>query len=199
MQLVTKFNSFTVEERPGEMLIMLRGKFGDSEDITIRASMFDGHVDVPAPGDDSSGGNVTLLHLTLAVDISKGEDGSSLKFLCSVWPECLVVHKIYISRFGKVPAKPYFGPHFRFELHFSLCLSYISILFIVSLAKSFYIYTSTMQSQKWAIRNLYHKALAVSKLFRRYANSSCLFQLLISGTWTLRFRKSFASTWTQGE
>lgn len=108
-------------------MVTIRGKFGDSEDIKIEATMFDGFENVPAFGDDSSGVNVRL-HLSLIVDILKGEGGNELEFVCSAWPDCLDVEKVYILRRGQMSALPYLGPDFRFELHFYLCLSYICCL-----------------------------------------------------------------------
>lgn len=117
MQPVTEFNSFVVEDRPGEQVVTIRGKFGDNEDIKIEATMFDGFQHVPAFGDDSSGVNVRL-HLSLIVDISKGEDGNELEFICSAWPDGLDVEKVFILKRGQMSTKPYLGPDFRFELWF---------------------------------------------------------------------------------
>ncbi|KAK8473045.1 hypothetical protein PHAVU_001G046600 [Phaseolus vulgaris] len=108
----TKFNSFTVEERRGEQVVTLKGKFGECEDLRIEATMFDGCEHVPASGDDSSGVNVRL-HLSLIVDISKGEGENELEFVCSAWPEGLNVEKVYLLRRGRMAARPYIGPDFR--------------------------------------------------------------------------------------
>ncbi|XP_058728623.1 uncharacterized protein At2g39795, mitochondrial isoform X1 [Vicia villosa] len=111
-QPVTEFNSFVVEDRPGEQVVTIRGKFGDDEDIKIEATMFDGFQHVPVFGDDSSGVNVRL-HNSLIVDISKGEDGNELEFVCSAWPDGLDVEKVFILKRGQMAAKPYLGPDFR--------------------------------------------------------------------------------------
>ncbi|XP_057427334.1 uncharacterized protein At2g39795, mitochondrial-like [Lotus japonicus] len=108
----TKFNSYTIEERLGEQLITLKGKFGDREDIKIEATMFDWYEHITGPGYDSSGADVRL-HFSLLVDISKGEDGSELEFVCSAWPKCLNVEKVFILRRGHMPARPFLGPNFR--------------------------------------------------------------------------------------
>ncbi|XP_020224369.1 uncharacterized protein At2g39795, mitochondrial [Cajanus cajan] len=107
-----EFKSFTVEERRGEQVVTIKGKFGECEDIKIEATMFDGCEHVPACDDFSSGVNVRL-HLSLIVDISKGEGGSELEFVCSAWPDCLNVEKVYMLRRGCMPARPYIGPNFR--------------------------------------------------------------------------------------
>ncbi|KAG5110281.1 hypothetical protein JHK82_039504 [Glycine max] len=109
----TKFNSFTVEELRGEQVVTIKGKFGECEDIKIEATMFDGCEHVPACGDDSSGVNLRL-HLSLIVDIAKGEEGDSeLEFVCSAWPDCLNVEKVYMLRRSRMAARPYVGPDFR--------------------------------------------------------------------------------------
>lgn len=93
-------------------MVTMKGKFGECEDINIEATMFDACEHVPACGDDSSGVNLRL-HLSLIVDISKGEGGEELEFVCSAWPEGLNVEKVYILRRGRMPATPYIGPDFR--------------------------------------------------------------------------------------
>ncbi|KAL6207345.1 hypothetical protein ACLB2K_018303 [Fragaria x ananassa] len=127
----TKFNSFAVEDRPGQQWITTRGKFGDSEDIKIEVTMFDGDVaciadnylfrldgrkngyeSVPKTGDDSSGEDLRL-HISVLVDISKGDGSNDLEFLCSAWPDCMEIPKVYVLRRGGMPAKPYLGPDFR--------------------------------------------------------------------------------------
>jgi complement component 1 Q subcomponent-binding protein len=122
----TEFKSFIVEERPGAQVVTMKGRFGDNEDIKIDATMFDGFANVPAFGDDSSGVNVQL-HLSLIVDISKGEDGNGLEFVCSAWPDSLDVHKVFILKRGST--KSFDGPDFRFELcFFFLCVPIIYLL-----------------------------------------------------------------------
>lgn len=123
MQPVAKFNSFTVQDRPGEQWITMRGKFGDNEEIKIAATMFDGYEQVPRLGDDSSGVNVRC-HISLLVDISKEKGDSELEFVCSAWPECLVIEKVYILKRNRMPAMPYIGPDFRFDMFSSLLLTY---------------------------------------------------------------------------
>jgi len=121
LQPDTKFNSFTVEERRGEQVVTIKGKFGECEDIRIEATMFDGCEHVPAYGDDSSGVNVRL-HLSLIVDISKGEGENELEFVCSAWPDSLNVEKVFLLRRGRMAARPYIGPDFRFgKWHLPFC------------------------------------------------------------------------------
>ncbi|KAB2627907.1 hypothetical protein D8674_032702 [Pyrus ussuriensis x Pyrus communis] len=86
-QPAMKFESFTVQDRPGEQWITMRRKLGETEDIKIEVTMFDGYETVRKTGDDSSGEDVRL-HLSMLVDIIKGGGGSKdLEFLCSAWPD----------------------------------------------------------------------------------------------------------------
>ncbi|MED6145192.1 hypothetical protein PIB30_022789 [Stylosanthes scabra] len=109
-QQPTIFNSFAVEERPGEQVVVMTGRFDDREDIKVQATMFDGCEHVPV--EDSSATNVRL-HLSLLVDVSKGDSGNELQFICSAWPDCLDVEKVYILRCKQMPPRPYLGPDFR--------------------------------------------------------------------------------------
>ncbi|KAI9116842.1 hypothetical protein K1719_012208 [Acacia pycnantha] len=111
-QPLTRFNSFTVQDRPGEQWITMKGRFGGTEEIKIEATMFDGYSQVPKLGDDSSGANVSL-HISLLVDISKEEFGSKLEFVCSAWPESLEIQRVYILRHDRMQAMPDMGPEFR--------------------------------------------------------------------------------------
>ncbi|XP_043698947.1 uncharacterized protein At2g39795, mitochondrial-like [Telopea speciosissima] len=111
-QPVTEFNSFTVEDRPGEQWIRLRGKYGDKEDIKIEVTMFDGSVSVPKATEDGQGEDAQL-HISLIVDVSKGEGCDVLEFVCSAWPDSMEIQKIFMLRRGGMPARPYAGPDFK--------------------------------------------------------------------------------------
>lgn len=111
----TKFNSFAVEDRPGEKWITMRRKFGDTEEIKIEVTMFDRYESVPKNGDNLSGEDVRL-HISVLVDISKAGGSNDLEFLCSAWPDRLEVQKVYVLHRGKnhrMLAEPHIGPHFR--------------------------------------------------------------------------------------
>ena len=97
----------------------MRRKFGENEDIKIEATMFDGYQQVPKLGDHNSGVDLHL-HISLLVDISKGEGGNQLEFVCSAWPERLEIDKIYILRRDRILAMPYMGPDFRLGFCFPL-------------------------------------------------------------------------------
>ncbi|KAF5936284.1 hypothetical protein HYC85_027413, partial [Camellia sinensis] len=100
----TEFHAFTVEDRPGEQWITLRGKFGENETIKIEAT-------ISKSGDDSTAENVCL-HISLLVDISKGEE-CDLEFVCSAWPDSIEIQKVYIFRRDGSWPRPYMGPNFR--------------------------------------------------------------------------------------
>ncbi|KAF3450955.1 hypothetical protein FNV43_RR07044 [Rhamnella rubrinervis] len=48
-QPVTAFDSFTVDERPGEQWISLKRKYGENEDIKVEVTMFDGAIPGQTP------------------------------------------------------------------------------------------------------------------------------------------------------
>lgn len=114
-QPVEKFNSFTVDGRQGEQFITMRAEFGDSEDIKIEATMFDGFVSVPRVGDDASGEDLRI-HSSVIVDITKRDDSRTLEFVCSAWPEALEVHNFFVfdSLCNNKQRRPYIGPHFGY-------------------------------------------------------------------------------------
>ncbi|KAA8521667.1 hypothetical protein F0562_012343 [Nyssa sinensis] len=67
------------------------------------------------PGDESDDGNGenVRLHINLLVDLSKGEGCDLLEFVCSAWPDCLEIQKVYLfSRDSALP-QSYMGPNFR--------------------------------------------------------------------------------------
>ncbi|KAJ4707807.1 putative Mitochondrial glycoprotein family protein [Melia azedarach] len=111
-QPITKFNSFAVEDRPGEQFIAMNGKFGDGEDIKIKVSMFDGFMNVPKFGEDSTGEDLRL-HISMIVDISKENCSDVLEFMCSAWPDSLEIQQIFLLGRDNKLARPYMGPPFR--------------------------------------------------------------------------------------
>ena len=110
-----RFNSFSVEDRPGMQWITLKGKFGGTEDIKIEATMFDGCKSVPKLGDDSDGEEDLRLHSSVLVDISKRDGSDYLEFVCSAWPDSLEIQKLYVLKRDRMLSRPYMGPDFRYR------------------------------------------------------------------------------------
>lgn len=72
--------------------------------------MFDGCI----PTQKANGDSTDLqLHISLLVDISKGDGCGDLEFLCSSWPDSLEIQKVYLLRRDLMLANPYMGPNFR--------------------------------------------------------------------------------------
>ncbi|KAF2287263.1 hypothetical protein GH714_039476 [Hevea brasiliensis] len=90
----------------------MRSIFNDSEDIKLEATMFDGYESVPKFGDDTSGEDMRF-HISLLVDISKRSGGDALEFVCSAWPDCLEIQKLYLLSRDSMLSRPYMGPDFR--------------------------------------------------------------------------------------
>ncbi|KAL0891395.1 hypothetical protein Bca101_015378 [Brassica carinata] len=112
MQPATEFKSFSVEDRPGEQCIVMKGKFGEDESIKMEATMFDGFMTVPRTGLDASGSDVRL-HVSLLVDISKADGSQDMEFLCSVWPNRIEIQNLYMVGRDKITGQPpYMGPKF---------------------------------------------------------------------------------------
>ncbi|EXB38645.1 Uncharacterized protein L484_014460 [Morus notabilis] len=109
---VTEYKSFSVQDRPGEQWMTMRRKFGNGEDIKIEATMFDGYELSPKLGDDNVGEDLRL-HISLLVDISKGNGSEDLEFVCSAWPDSLEVQNVYLLRRDRMLARPYMGPDIR--------------------------------------------------------------------------------------
>lgn len=111
----TKFDSFTVQDQPGQRWVTLRGNFGNGEDIKIEATSFDAAVLVQKPGEDNSRQDMRL-HISLLVDVSKGDGLGMLEFLCSAWPDSLEIRNVYLFRKEmqeKMHSWPYMGPDSR--------------------------------------------------------------------------------------
>ncbi|KAL4280182.1 hypothetical protein GQ457_03G042410 [Hibiscus cannabinus] len=110
-QPITRFGSFSVDDRPGEQWIKLKRKFGDKEDITIDATMFDGSVPVSNPGETKDD---EQLHMTFIVNISKGDGGNILEMVCSAWPDTIEIKKVYVrGPDNRTSSHPYLGPEFE--------------------------------------------------------------------------------------
>lgn len=108
-----EFESFTVEDKSGEQWIRLRGKHAEKEDIKIEVTMFDGAVPAPKAGDSDKEDDMKL-HISLIVDVSKGEDCDNVfEFICSAWPDSLEIQKVFMLKRGGRAVKPFVGPNFK--------------------------------------------------------------------------------------
>lgn len=116
LQPVAKFDAFTVDDRPGEQWIRLKRKFRD-EDIKVEATMFDGSIPTSKSGGGGIGDEVQL-HITLIVDITKGEGGDVLEIMCSAWPDSIEIKRLFLRRGVKMPAQSYAGPEFKYDNDF---------------------------------------------------------------------------------
>ncbi|KAK8954991.1 hypothetical protein KSP39_PZI002356 [Platanthera zijinensis] len=113
LQSPTSFDSFFVEDNPGEQWIRLKRKYGEAEDIKIDATMFDGATPQRLPA-AAGGEEEPRLHISLIVEVSKGEaSGSVLQFVCSAWPDSLDVEKVFPVSRGPAALRPFMGPHFK--------------------------------------------------------------------------------------
>ncbi|CAN7020937.1 hypothetical protein IGI04_022312 [Brassica rapa subsp. trilocularis] len=104
-----RFGPFTVDERPGEQWVSLRRKFGDTEDIKIEATMFDGSV--PSSKSTSGDPEDIQLHITFVVNIFK--DGQTLEIMCSAWPDTIQISKFFVRKSSKNSPNAYVGPEFE--------------------------------------------------------------------------------------
>lgn len=110
---VTEFDSFIVEDRPGEQWISLRGKYGGKEEIKIEVTMFDGAIPVAKSGDGGKEDDMKL-HISMIVDISKGENCDNvLEFICSAWPDSLEIQKVFLLKRNRLASKPFTAPNFK--------------------------------------------------------------------------------------
>lgn len=81
--------------------------------------MFDGCIFIPKLDDDFNENDITgqelRPHISLLVDISKGEDCDMLEFVCSAWPDSLEIQKVFIYRHGRLLPRPWLGPGFKYD------------------------------------------------------------------------------------
>ncbi|KAL3511956.1 hypothetical protein ACH5RR_024673 [Cinchona calisaya] len=111
-QHIPEFNLFIVDEKPGEQWIRLQKKFGETEDIRVDVTMFDASVPAKKPGGVVAGGDVQL-HITMIVNVFKGEGSDVLEFICSAWPDTIEIRKVFTRGHDRITAQPYTGPGFK--------------------------------------------------------------------------------------
>lgn len=105
----------------------MRGKYGDNEHIKMEITMFDGYDYVPKVGEDSIEEDVRL-HISVLVDISKGEGYDDMEFVCSAWPNCIEIQKVYMLRRDRMLSSPHMGPDYRYWLRSSSSILICSYL-----------------------------------------------------------------------
>ncbi|XP_074312720.1 uncharacterized protein At2g39795, mitochondrial-like [Silene latifolia] len=110
------FEGFKVTERPGDKWITLTKIFGESEEINIAVSMFDGSVPIPTegdkPGESAEEEEEEHLHLTMMISIFKEGYNRVLGFVCSAWPDNLDIQRLFVREKSEMqlPNNPYTGP-----------------------------------------------------------------------------------------
>ncbi|XP_075505160.1 uncharacterized protein At2g39795, mitochondrial-like [Primulina tabacum] len=110
---IPEFNAFEVDARPGEQFIRLVRKYGETEDVKVEVTMFDGSVPVKKAGDDSDNEDDMKLHITLIVDIFKRGSINVLEFVCSAWPDNIEIRKVFTRGLERTKDLPYLGPDFK--------------------------------------------------------------------------------------
>ncbi|KAJ8755252.1 hypothetical protein K2173_019050 [Erythroxylum novogranatense] len=106
-----QYNSFIIDQRPGEQWIGLKRKYTENEEIKVEATTFDGAVPI------SKDGGITIkdavkLHISMIVNICKG-DSHVLEIICSAWPDSLEITKLFVHSSDKKLTQPYAGPGFK--------------------------------------------------------------------------------------
>ncbi|CAA3030605.1 Mitochondrial acidic MAM33 [Olea europaea subsp. europaea] len=112
LQPTSEFHAFKVDERPGEQWIRLSRKFGENEEIKVEVTMFDGSLPIKKTSDIATEDDVQL-HITIIVDIFKGEDNDVLEFVCSAWPNSIEIRKVFTRGHNRIKIQPYTGPGFK--------------------------------------------------------------------------------------
>lgn len=75
--------------------------------------MFDGSLPVQKTGGVATDDNVEL-HITMIVDIFKGNGNSVLEFVCSAWPNSMEIQKVFVRGHDQMASQPYVGPGFKY-------------------------------------------------------------------------------------
>ncbi|KAI3455255.1 hypothetical protein Pfo_011918 [Paulownia fortunei] len=95
---------------PFEQWIRLTRKFGENEEIKIEVTMIDGSLPVKKNDDTSED---VKLHITLIIDVFKGEDSDILEFVCSAWSDSIEIRNVFTRGHDRIKDQPYMGPKFK--------------------------------------------------------------------------------------
>ena len=126
---VLEYDSFIVDDRPGEQFITLKKKFGEKEEIKIEVTMFDGSIPVEKSDKGIPIGPDVEFHITLIVNISKGEGSDILEFVCSAWPDSLEIVNVLVRWKDKKPDQLYMGPEFKYDFNYYFFYFLLLLLF----------------------------------------------------------------------
>lgn len=111
---MSEFDSFKVDERPGEQWIRLKGKYGENEEIKIEVTMFD--VAIPMKKTDEP--DDVKLRVTMIIDVIKGKDDNILEFVCSGWPDSIEIRNVFTRGPDGIKDDTYVGPKFKYVHHY---------------------------------------------------------------------------------
>ena len=121
---VVEYDSFIVDNRPGEQWISLKKKFGEKEEIKIEVTMFDGSVSAEKSDKGIAIGPDVELHITLIVNIPKGEGSDVMEFECSAWPDSIEIVNVLVRGKDKKPDQLYMGPEFKYDFNYYFFIFY---------------------------------------------------------------------------
>lgn len=76
--------------------------------------MFDGSVPMKMHDDMDD----VKLHVTMIIDVVKGKDDDILEFVCSGWPDGIVIRKVFTRGNDRMKGHPYMGPQFKYVICF---------------------------------------------------------------------------------
>ncbi|KAJ1694937.1 hypothetical protein LUZ63_011635 [Rhynchospora breviuscula] len=116
----SSFKLYKVQDHPGQQWILLKSSlYNPGEEIKIDATMFDGAAIPDNAQSQSLYKKIESLergprrHISLVVEVSRA--GSDFGFICSAWPDYLVVENAFpLSRSGSTGI-PYMGRKFNFK------------------------------------------------------------------------------------
>ena len=76
--------------------------------------MFDGSRPIKKNDDTSED---VKLHITLIIDVFKGEDKDILEFVCSAWSDSIEIRNVFTRGHDRIKDQPYMGPKFKYAPH----------------------------------------------------------------------------------
>lgn len=115
---MSRFKLYAIQDQPGQQWIRLKStSYNPGEEIKIDATMFDGAAN-PNPGLSlykkvEAYERGPRLHISLVVEVLRA--GSAFGFVCSAWPDLLVVENAFPLSLRKngSTGMPYMGRNFK--------------------------------------------------------------------------------------